>query len=76
MGSILLFFLAAALFALSSRGLIAAIRSNTYLEGFGSVYSRRALSVEKGYKVMAWALLTAFLFFTTVQLFWQVFTSL
>jgi len=76
MGSILVFFISAAAFALSSKGLIMALQMNVQVESFVSSYSKRALKVEKAYKVTAWATLTLFLFFTTVSSFWQVFTHL
>ncbi len=76
MGSLLLFLLALMAFSISSRGLLAAATENVTLLSFTENYSRRALKISKGYKVIAWAMLTLFLFGTAIQTFLTVFFAL
>ncbi len=75
MGSILVFVFAVLAFALSARGLIAALTENVQLMSFTAPFSRRALQVARIYKITAWALLTLFLFATTAHSFWVVFKT-
>ena len=42
----------------------------------GEMYSRRALRIERNYKVFAWGLLTLFLLVSTVISAYQVFVEL
>ena len=73
MGSLLIFLCAFTAFAISSRGLVGALTENVTLLSFTEDYSRRALRIAKGYKIMAWSFLTLFLFVTAVNTFLDVF---
>lgn len=75
MGSLFLFLLALCAFAVSSRGLLSALTENVTVLSFNADYSRQAIKISKIYKVLAWSLLTIFLFITAIQTFWAVFFS-
>ncbi|OFZ11791.1 MAG: hypothetical protein A2Z20_05520 [Bdellovibrionales bacterium RBG_16_40_8] len=73
MEPLFIFLGAFAAFAISSRGLISAFKENVTLLSYTAGYSLRALRIARAYKIMAWLLLTLFLFITSISAFLDVF---
>lgn len=73
MEAISLFFITILFFSVSFRGLIQALTTDELEERFTTGYSRRAIRVGRAYKVFAWGLLVAVLFYSAVVSFISAF---
>ncbi len=71
----ILFILSSLAFAVSARGLLSALVEGRSFATAG-VYSRQARRLGRGYKIMAWGFLTAFLFANLVAAFIETFLAL
>ena len=75
--SYILAFLSVTLFCLSARQLMASLRKEVnYFDGLDSGYSRTALNYARRYKIFAWGVLTAMLFYSMALLFYESFVLL
>lgn len=74
MGWLLLSFMSVSLFSLSAHGLMREVRRSLDLLG-PRVYSLRAQRVARHYRIMAWATLTLFLFFSMLSSFIQTYSE-
>lgn len=75
MGEILLSLITVTLFCVSAHFFIRSLTAKTPVFLVVNSYSKRALRIERGYRVFAWACLTLFLFYSMALSFWATYSE-